>query len=150
MMIKELCSLTGVKLAVTSGRRGGLPESNDCGSQSQHNCGHAMDTAFNPYKNDEEKTIAMLYFMAHGYNGIGSYGVTVPIHVDHRPSGWMRWGPGSEGYRLKYCVIQHWPNYAKQAFLRAKVQPCQEISTPSLMANAKAALIQMGKPQFAE
>ena len=108
-----------------------------------------MDTRFDPFKTDEEKTIVMLYFMAHGYNGIGSYGLTVPIHIDHR-NGPMRWGPGPGGYRLRNCAIRHWPNYAKQAFLEAKVEPCQLISTNVIAANAKAALIRMGKPQFAE
>jgi hypothetical protein len=74
MDLSNLCRLTGKRLVITSGYR---PNDN-----RYHGRRFAIDTALSPYS-QEEQVIVVLYFMAHFYGGIGSYG-NQPMHLDHR------------------------------------------------------------------
>lgn len=141
-----LCLLTGKKLVVTSGRRGQLHESAACGNQSQHNCGHAIDTSLNPYT-DDEKTVVTLYFMAHGYGGIGSYG-SGPMHFDHRTNS-MRWGPPGPPFKLSNCQSGAYYTSVQKAFALVGYPPCSLPNINDISQKAIQVLKQMGKEKFA-
>ena len=134
--LSRLCQLTGKRIVVTSGRR-------STGS-GYHPQGAAIDTAMEPYT-EEEKVIVTLYFMAHGYGGIGSYG-NQPMHFDHRNFS-MRWGPPAP-YRLEYCKASNYYPAVQKAFQLVGVPPCATPDVSAVTAKAKEVLINLNKKDF--
>lgn len=144
---RNLCRLTKKKMNITNSRR----ESSCTGKQEFfHSGGRAFDSDFTPFS-EAEKTIIVLYFMAHQYNGIGGYGPTgkgngAP-HFDIR-NYTMRWGP-SRG--LSSCAPGNYPSYVQRAFQEVGVPACNvNISPSDMQARAIAALKRLGKDEFAK
>lgn len=137
MDLSNLCRLTGKRLVITSGYR---PNDN-----RYHGRRFAIDTALSPYS-QEEQVIVVLYFMAHFYGGIGSYG-NQPMHLDHRDHS-MRWGPPSP-YLLSYCKTQNYYPSVQKAFQLIGYPPCATPDYRAVAEKAKSVLKSLGKEQFA-
>jgi hypothetical protein len=147
LAFRNLCRLNKQKMNITNSRR----ESKCSGkNEAWHSGGRAFDSEFTPF-NDKDKTIMALYFMAHGFNGIGGYGPSgkgngAP-HFDVRPNT-QRWGPGGKGAT---CARNNYPPFVVKAFDEVGVQPCDVSISPSAMKEkAQAALRRLGKPEYAD
>jgi hypothetical protein len=142
--VNRFCTLTGKPLVIDSGYR---PKScNPAGTGKQHILGKAMDTDFKGWSN-EEKVVGVLYFMARCYTGMGVYGASHNIHLDHRSDntyggGTMRWGKDKS---LKSCKSTPAPQYVEKAFSMMGIDRCDVPDKFAAVEAAQKALKAMGK-----
>jgi Peptidase M15 len=144
----RLCNLTGQRLKVNNAYRNPICNARVGGApKSEHKNGTALDINLSgSYRNNEERIIAYLYFIAHGYNGLGTYSSGEPHHVDRR-NYLERWGPGQKGCNdgAQTALIKASFNFmGLKSFCDSK----KSETLQSMAQKAKNALRAMGKEKF--